>query len=168
MPSEEETVDFYLKTSDKLGQEKIEVGLFKNDQLLVDLFSWDFKIVPWPSLTFKVSLFPKIKTQGDDFEIQIFDKEERLVYKKTKVKVIEGKGAVERIANIALNKPYRLVILKPYYLPRQTYIVFKRENNQAFFEKMLPLDFNQDGKLAVSDFIALLKELSLLRLWWVR
>lgn len=167
-PFNDQIIDFHLKTTDKLGAYRIKIGLFKEDRLILDLFSWDFKVSPWPSLNFKVSLFPKLKTEGDDFELQIFDKNEQLVYEKTNVKVFRGQGSLKRIANIALNEPYRVVILKPYYLPRQAYIVFQKNNNKIAFKKMLALDFNKDGKLSLSDFIALMKNLRMFRLWWVK
>jgi hypothetical protein len=165
-PFNEQTINFHLKTTDKLGKYKLKIGLFKNNKLLLDLFSWDFKVSPWPSLSFKIALFPKLKTEGKDFEIQIFDKNEQLVYKKKNIEVAKGIGQLERINNIALNEPYRVVILKPYYLPRQAYLVFKKDKNEAVFKKMLPLDFNRDGKFSFSDFVALVRNLKLLRLWW--
>lgn len=164
-PFNEQIIDFHLKTTDRLADYQVRIGLFKDKKLIVDLFSWRFKVVPWPSLTFKVELFPKRKTRAGDFEIQIFDEGEQLVYKRKNVRVVNGQGGVKRIGNIAFGKPYRVVVLKPYYLPRQRYIVFKKDNNKAVFKKMIPLDFNRDGKLSFSDLAALIKDLRLLKLW---
>ncbi len=165
-PDEEKTVDFHLKTGNKLGKYQLKTGLYKTDKLLLNLFSWDFKVSPWPSLRFRVDLLPKLKTEGKDFEIQIFDKNEKLVYRKTNVKVINGEGVLKRINNIALNESYRVVVLKPYYLPRQNHLTFKKDKNEIVFKKMLPLDFNRDGKFSPFDILSLIKNLKLLRLWW--
>jgi hypothetical protein len=167
-PSRGQTIDFHLKTTDKLGSQQIKVGLFKDNKLILDLFSWGYEVSPWPSLNFKVNLFPKLKTEGTDFELQIFDRNEQLVYKKRNITVINGQGLIERIGNITLNEPHRIVILKPHYLPRQEYIIFQKDRNEITFKKMLPLDFNGDGKLSFYDLIVLVKNLRLLGLWWIR
>lgn len=167
-PEKEQLVDFHLKTTNQLGNYQVKVGLFKNERLVLDLFSWDFKISPWPSLKFKVILFPKLKTEGDDFEVQIFDKNQQLVYKKKNIKVKNGFGSLARISNIAINEPYRVVVLKPYYLPRQAYFIFKKEKNDLNFKSMIPLDFNGDGRLSFYDFLVLGKNLRLLKIWWVK
>jgi hypothetical protein len=53
-----------------------------------------------------------------------------------------------------LGEKYRLVLLKPGYLPRQTFVTFTDKNvSEAKIKLMLPLDFNNDGKLSLKDLI---------------
>lgn len=108
-------------------------------------------IEPHPSLSLRLTLFAKGLSTGDDFEVQIFDNDEQLVYKKSSVKVTLGRATVEGISNVAPGRKYRVVILKPYYLPRQAISTFADGVTTIEFEELLPLDFNQDGKLSLAD-----------------
>ena len=108
-------------------------------------------IEPHPSLSLRLTLFAKGLSTGDDFEVQIFDNDEALVYKKSSVKVTLGRATVEGISNVAPGRKYRVVILKPYYLPRQAISTFADGVTTIEFEELLPLDFNQDGKLSLAD-----------------
>ncbi|MCR4277210.1 MAG: hypothetical protein NUV87_03725, partial [Candidatus Roizmanbacteria bacterium] len=60
------------------------------------------------------------------------------------------------IQNIALDELYRVVLLKPYHLPRQEFIVFKREGNIIKFKPLLPFDLNNDGTFNFKDITSLL------------
>jgi len=104
-----------------------------------------------PSLLLKVTLVSKGMSTGDNFEVQIFDATEKLVYKKYPVKVTLGRAEVSGISNVIPGRKYRMVILKPYYLPRQIVKTLQVGGNEVVFESMIPLDFNQDGKLSISD-----------------
>jgi hypothetical protein len=156
-PQKTATVDFYLKTKDDLNHHAITISLYKNDNRLLGLFDYSIDIKPLPDVSFKVSAFPKLSTNGKDFEIQIFDTHEGLVYKQSDLTVKKGKGIVKSIQNIALNEKYRVVVLRPYYLPRQKVIAFKEINNTISFDPMIPIDFNFDGQFTLGDFMALVK-----------
>jgi hypothetical protein len=73
------------------------------------------------------------------------------VYKKKNVEVKDDFGEVRAIRNISIGKQYRIVILHPDYLPRQTYVTFTVAENNIEFERMLPFDFNGDGALDWAD-----------------
>jgi len=162
-PNEEKEVNFYLKTKDE-GQEKIKFILQKNGKNILESKDWYFNILALPSLKIKTGLFPKLNDSGFDFELQIFDEKESLVFQKKNLLVKVGKGEVANIENIVFGKRYRLVLLKPYYLPRQNYLVFKKGKNRVSFKPMLPLDFNLDGKFSLRDILELIKKPKLLKL----
>ena len=162
-PNEEKEINFYLKTKDE-GQEKIKFILQKNGKNILESKDWYFNILALPSLKIKTGLFPKLNDSGFDFELQIFDEKENLVFQKKNLLVKVGKGEVANIENIVFGKRYRLVILKPYYLPRQNYLVFKKGKNRVSFKPMLPLDFNLDGKFSLRDILELMKKPKLLKL----
>lgn len=170
-PFEEINIDLYLKTNnlqslyDRNEIVKVNFVLIKNSQKVLESKDWQFEILPLPNLVFKVNLYPKFKTEGNDFELQIFDEKEQLVYKKNNLRVKNGVGVLNNIQNIALKRRYRIVILKPYYLPQQKIIVFKKNNNQIGFERMLPLDFSRDGKFDEEDIISLFKNLQAFKLF---
>jgi hypothetical protein len=150
-PFEKRVFDVYISTGQNVGDIETRFILSKNDKHIVRSPTWNFEIVPLPSLEFAVKSFPKLKTSGSDYEIQLFDEYEQMVFRKKGIEVIRGKGSIERVENIALGRKYRIVILNKYYLPRQTYIRFKKEGNIIKFEPMLPFDFNGDGGFGWSD-----------------
>lgn len=164
-PFDSQKISFHFKTDDKKGKRQINIGLFKREEMILPIYSWDFEVAALPSLEFYASLFPKINTASKNFEIQIFDMGGQLIYKKEKASAAKGKGIINNVHNIVLNEQYRVVILHPYYLPRQNFIVFHKKNNIIEFKRMLPLDFNKDGKFSFFDILALIKNILLLILW---
>jgi len=158
-PFEEKTVDFSLKTNEEKEKEEIKFVLTKDNNTLFESKPWQFKVLPLPDLQIKVNFWPFGKGKGDNFEVQLFDVDEKLVFKKKGVKISDGVGLIKDIQNVAIDEPYRVVILKPGYLPRQTYIIFKAKNNLAQFKSMLPFDFNVDGKFDLKDIKHLFQKL---------
>ncbi len=163
-PFQEADVDLYAKTNNSPGKYSLHIYLQKNGKKILQTGTWNLEIVPLPSLKFSVSLYPKFSTDASDFEIQIFDANEGLVYKKKGLKAVGGLGYLDEIQNIIPGRTYRVVILKSYYLPRQDLLLFKKGENSIAFKRMFPLDFNKDGHFDWSDLGALFKHLSLMKL----
>jgi len=155
-PFEEKDVYFTLKTNEDLGKKKIKFTLQKNDKNILISDDWNVNILPLPKVKFETNFFPWGKGRGDDYEIQIFDVDDRLVFKKKNLSVKQGVGELKDIQNIALDELYRVVLLRPYYLPRQEFVVFKKDNNKIKFKSLLPFDFNNDGTFNFKDFLKLL------------
>ena len=132
----------------------------KNGKKILESSDWKFSILPLPSLQFETNFFPWGKGKGNDYEIQIFDVDDRLVFKKKNLLVNQGIGQLKNIQNITLDDLYRVVLLNPYHLPRQEFVVFKKDNNKVKFKSLLPFDFNNDGTF---DFKDLMKLISLKR-----
>ena len=156
IPFEEKDVYFTLKTNEDLGKKKIKFILLKNDKNILESENWSFNILPLPVLKLETNFFPWGKGKGDNYEIQIFDINDRLVFKKKNILIRQGMGELKDIQNIVLDELYRVVLLKPYYLPRQEFIVFKKDNNLAKFKSLLPFDLNNDGAFNFKDFLKLL------------
>ncbi len=156
-PGQSTDVDFFLKTTGKIDESKIQIILFKGDKEIIKGPVWKFSVAAPPSISLKTSLWPKFTTSGEDFEIQVFDDRENVLFKKSGVIVKEGRGEIESVQNVALGVKYRVVILKPYYLPRQQFVVFKKGKNKLLFNKMLPFDFNLDGKSGGEDMMTFLR-----------
>ena len=159
-PFEEKDVYFTLKTNEDLGKKKIKFILQKNDKTILEsdppAGGWNFNILPLPNLKFETNFFPWGKGKGDNYEIQIFDTDDRLVFKKKNILVGQGMGELKDIQNIVLDELYRVVLLRPYYLPRQEFVVFKKDSNKIKFKSLLPFDFNNDGAFNLKDFLKLL------------
>ncbi len=155
-PFEEKDIYFILKTNEDLGNKKIKFILQKNDKIILESEGWNINILPLPSLKFETNFFPWGKGKGDNYEIQIWDVDDRLVFKKKNILVRGGEGELKDIQNIALDELYRIVLLKPYYLPRQNFVVFKKDDNKIKFKSLLPFDFNNDGAFNLKDIQKLL------------
>lgn len=154
-PSQEKEVYFTLKTGESLENIKIKFILQKNNKNILTSKDWNINILPLPSLTFETQFFPWGAGKGDNFEIQIFDVDDQLIFKKKNLSANKGLGYLQDIQNIALDELYRVVLLKPYHLPRQEFIVFKKDNNKVKFKPILPFDFNNDGAFNFKDFLKL-------------
>ncbi len=157
-PYQETQLYIYAQTlDDTAGTRSFNVALYYKDKKLQDLQKWNIEILPLPSLTFKVQLFPSFIIDSNEYEIQIFDANEQLVYRKKNVKVTQGQGMIDGVPNIVIGKRYRAVILRPFYLPRQTYLIFKKNTNTLTFPWMLPIDTNSDGRLDAQDFFGIVQ-----------
>ena len=160
-PFDEDEIDLFIKTTVP-GKKNTQISLTKNNQLVLKK-DWQYEVLGLPSMDFTVELLPKMKSEGNDLEIQVFDNRENLVFRKNRLSLKEGKANVDRIQNIILDQKYRVVLLKPYYLPRQSYIVFHKTGNAVKFKRMLPLDFNADGQFSLEDFPAIFKNYRLFK-----
>lgn len=165
-PFEEASVDIFIKTNKVLEKNKLKISLQKDGKNILEAANpWEFNVLPLPKLTYKVGLFPKFLTMGNDFEIQIFDENKQLVFKKSGLS-IKNIGTLEEVQNIALGRKYRIVLQKSYYLPRQNYFVFKKNNNFMEFKTMFPLDFDKNGTFDKDDITTLIKNPKLISLFF--
>jgi hypothetical protein len=156
-PFEERSVDFSIKTNKEEPSQEINFTIIKDNRVIFESKRWKFKIDPLPELKVKVDFWPFGRGKGADFEVQLFDIDDRLIFKKKGVKVEKGEGVIKNIQNIAIDELYRAVILKPGYLPRQSYLVFKTKGNYVKFKSMLPFDFNRDGAFNIKDIFSLIR-----------
>lgn len=161
-PFHQAEVSLYIKTGATNGEHGVKIALKKDNATIAETADWSFTILPLPKLDLKTSLYPKLgAATGDDFEVQVYDDREGLVFKKNGIRFAKGEASVSDVQNIVLGKTYRIVLLKPYYLPRQAFVTFRQKDNAAQFKKMLPFDFNRDGRMGFDDLDALFKKPSL-------
>lgn len=148
-PKSGQTLDCSINTPKGVGNQKITLGFYKGERLIQDIYTWNFKTSQIPKLSFRVGLLPAINKIENDYEIQIFDKNERLVFNKSNIPVINGLGVVTRVPNIALGEEYRVVLLKAGYLPRQEYVVMQKEISPVKFKTLLGFDRDLDGQFTI-------------------
>lgn len=153
-PGQTATVDFEFHTPKQLGASRLKIGLFHNDEKTAESNWWRIKIMPLQKLTLHYRLL-SFTNSGSDFRVLIYDQDENLVHETGFVSGQEGKIKINNIHNIALGEKYRVVLLKPGYLPRQTFVVFGKGQDEAKFKLMWPLDWNYDGAWTFSDLKAL-------------
>ncbi len=165
-PFEEQTIFLYLKTGGELGKYDLRFAIAKDNQIVSDEINWALEISSMVQISFEINLFPKIKTQGENFRILIYDPQERVIFEKDNLGVKNGQGVIEEVRNLVFGQKYRLVILKPYYLPGQKLLTIEDRGNRVVFKFMFPLDYDQDGKFSLADILALLQKPQLISLWW--
>ena len=164
-PNREAEASIFIRTSKTAeGTHAVKIALKKNNETIAETKPWKFEILPLPKIEFEASLFPKFISNSRDIEIQIYDEKEGLIYKKGGLQIEKSKGVVNEVQNIVIGRTYRIVALKPYYLPRQAHITFKKDKNKVMFRPLLPFDFNNDGRLGWEDLGALINNPELIRL----
>ncbi len=165
-PFDEETLWFYLKTGDKLGKFDLNFAVFKNGKPVSNLQPWVLTIIPAIDIDFTINLFPKRKTSGDDFKLLIYNSKEEVIFEKEGIKVENSLGKITEVHNLTVGEKYRLVFLKPNYLPRQGFLIVKEGKNEINFRDMLPFDFDQDGKFSLKDILVLFEKPNLFQIFW--
>lgn len=164
-PGEEKDVDLYIKTSKQTTPRHIKVGLYKGDTRIVDEVGWTFQVLPLPSLSVKASLIPRLRAKQDrEFEVQIFNDKQELVFKQRGIKRKSEKLLLPEVKNVYLKGTFRVVVLSRYYLPRQTFVRFESGINRASIKAMIPLDFYPDGEFSWRDVWELMRNPRLLGL----
>ena len=163
--NEEVEINLYIKTSGLIKSQVLQFSLNHDQKKLITSKTWEFDILGLPDLNIQINLLPKLISNGEDLEIQVYDKRERLVFKRKGIKLQNGKGIITKIQNIVFGDTYRIVILKPLYLPRQAFIAFKKEENILRFKSLVPLDLNRDGRFSFNDITKIVKNPSLLKLF---
>ena len=167
-PFEETLIQLHLKVAERVGRKDIKIAVFKQREKVSPEINWPLEVVPAIDLSLNINLFPKLKSSGDDFTVLIYNDSQEVVFEKSGIVIEKGKGTVSKIHNLIIDNQYRVVVLKPNYLPRQIIITLEGEENRLLFRKMFPVDFNKDGKLSFDDVIALAKEPSLFGYWWLK
>ncbi|NTU46007.1 hypothetical protein HGA88_00075 [Candidatus Roizmanbacteria bacterium] len=164
-PLQTSSIDLYVKTGSELKQKQTKIYLEKNGKTIGKPLEWEYKTIALPSLKMKIDLYPKLHDSGSDFQLQVFDEKEQLVYKVDGVQFSNKWGTIPAIYNIVFGKKYRVVLLKPYYLPRQEYVTFQKGENTVKFKMMYPLDFNRDGTFDFGDIVTVFQKPGLLNLF---
>ncbi len=158
----------YLDLVTKKSGVKFDLQLVLRDSKNTNIAKtefWSLEVARSPSLLISLGLFPKFYKPTTEVELQIFDTNDTLVFKKKPVKIIKGEGFVDQIFNIEYDKQYRVVVLKEYYLPRQSFVVFRTDQQQVNFKSLLPLDFDADGAFEVLDLAKTFFSLKALARW---
>ncbi len=159
-PFEETLIQLHLKVASRPGKKDLAIVVSKEGEKVSPEIYWPLEIVGAVDLSLKVNLFPKLKSSGNDFTVLIYNDRQEVVFEKREMRIENGKGQLAEVHNLIIGGRYRIVILKPYYLPRQSIIVLENEENKVAFRKMFPVDFNKDGKLSFDDVVVFFNNLS--------
>lgn len=145
----------HIKTPRETGIYAIKVVL-RQGKTDLELERQTVTVVPPPSLEIQTQLGWRRSGNASDVKVLIYD-QDQLIQKFTGIAIENGAAKITGLNNIIPNNRYRVVVLVPYYLPRQTLEVLGSQTTSVSFRRFLPLDFNRDDTLTLSDFLALLR-----------
>jgi hypothetical protein len=151
LPLQKTAVTLHVKTGELTGKGSVTLNLYYRGKKVATAGEWAFEVLPLPSLQMGIKLLGRTASGLFHIKAEIYDKKEELVYKAEDVSVRDGQASIANVPGVILGEFYRIVILKPYYLPRQNHVKFMRGTNKTEFEPMLPIDLNADGKLGWED-----------------
>lgn len=155
-PGSSRNVGLFINTQKLKGHVETKIQLLNRGDVILEL-PWNFDIVSFPSLTLKINLYPKLAATGDDYNVQIFNDNEKLIFEKDNLSAQSNILFIEKVANIAPGKQYRIVVRRVPYLPRQTITQFFTGNNFVTMKRMYPFDFTGDGAFTFSDVLVFLR-----------
>jgi len=118
--------------------------------------SGTLKLVPPPSVTLNVQLGWRTNNDISNATVLVYDNL-TLIHKVVGLSLENGKATIRDLRNVMPGQKYRIVVLVPYYLPRQKISELNADTTTISVPRFYPLDFDHDGALSPKDVIALLK-----------
>ncbi len=153
-PNSKNQLTLFLSTPNDTKKYDITIRLVYEDKE-VSKIDKTIVLIPPPSLT----LFTHgwLKKATGDFRLLIYDENELLIYEKFPVTIKEGFAQIPDLYGIVPGRPYRIVLLRDYYLPRQLKTIIGQSPTGLQFPPLLPLDFSNDGALNLLDILAFVR-----------
>lgn len=113
------------------------------------------RIIPPPSALLRVTLGFNTAVSIPSTTVLVYDINQTLLHKFTNVPIQNGLISITGLYQVIPGRQYRIVVLVPYYLPRQEYITMNEQDNNWTIRRLYPLDFNKDGKLTLTDIASM-------------
>ena len=153
-PEEKGELTIHIKAPTATGTYRAALS-FKRYDRLIPFQTQDIEIVPPPALIVNANLGWRRVSEGSDVTVLVYD-DAKLLHTFTGLTIKNGSVHVEGLSNILPGYPYRIVLLVPYYLPRQTIKPLGARETTVVMKRLLPLDFNRDGALTTKDLFAMI------------
>lgn len=113
-------------------------------------------IVPPPGIDLSVQLGWRKDNDVDSATVLVYN-HHTLLHKVEGVVFRNGTAQIDNLHNIIPGETYRVVVLVPYYLPRQKITQLFKETTVVAVPRMYPLDFDLDGRLNPGDLISAIR-----------
>jgi hypothetical protein len=149
-PDQEDNFSYSIKTPMTTGKFHIQVQVGKESNW-VTVSDLNLNIIPPPSLAISAKFGFKINQTVNNASVLVYDKQDQLLHKFNQVHFDKGTGVVTYLTNVVPNNTYRIVLIVPGYLPRQTVVNLSALKTNVKIERMLPFDFDQDGQFNLND-----------------
>lgn len=153
-PSESAEVSIHLRTPNTKGKYTYTLQMTHNGRN-VNVEIGEVTLIPPPTLTLQIQLGWKRISDTTDATVLIYDKDD-IIHKIQGVTINNGVGMVSNLTNVIPNHQYRVVVLIPNYLPRQTIGTIEAEGTTITIPRMFPFDVNSDGAFTINDIWTML------------
>ena len=134
----------HIETPNAPGVYPYEVVIRHFNRPLV-IESGTLTLVPPPSIEVRTQFGWKADSNTTSATVLVYD-HLTLIHKVQGVAITHGKAVVNDLRNVIPGNTYRVVVLVPYYLPRQTIATLKPDTTPIHMPRLYPVDFNQDGR----------------------
>lgn len=150
-PFEEDKIGITIRTPSQPKTMKIALSLNKKGESIVSTKYHTITIEPFPELVIQTSVFPKFVANEDNLEVQLFNKEEEMVFSKKGLSLRKGKIFVDTVSDVIPGERYRVVLLGYPYIPRQSILTLSKGVNKVVIKRLLPFDADGNGKWDPND-----------------
>lgn len=154
-PFKKSRASIHLKTPDQIGVFTYRLVLTKDETKVVET-DGTLTLIPPPSIALTRKYWANSVPASDETTLVIYDADNK-VREEQRVVYTKGVSQVTDLYNIVPSRRYRIVITKPYYLPRQVYATLTDTQTSVTFPPLLPFDPSNDGKLGFADVLAVLR-----------
>lgn len=154
-PGESGTIRAFIKTPSTEDNYLITTMITHNQER-IPIETKTVAVVPPPSADINVKLGWRNRSTDQTATVLIYDKTDTLLHKFKDIHIQQNHITITGLYEVVPGDTYRIVVLVPYYLPRQEIITMKQEGNVWTIKRLYPFDFNRDGKLTIEDIPALL------------
>jgi len=154
-PKEKGVVKIHIKTPMEEGSANVSFSI-KHGQKIIDVEKKNIKLIPPPNIKINLQLGWKKESTIDHVLVLVYDHNDTLLHKFQDLTVSDGNLTVTGLYNMIPGKSYRVVVIAPYYLPRQHIVTLTEVKTNVIMKRLLPFDFSGDGTLNISDAPALL------------
>jgi hypothetical protein len=155
-PGQSAQVAYAFATPVTPGSYQLTLSLTHQGEPISEIITKTVNVIPPPNVLVKLKVWYRRVSSGNDFTLLIYDQGD-VIKEFYPVSVISGQALIENVKSLIPEKEYRFVLVKPYYLPRQTYAVLDRGQTVIEFKRLLPVDFNNDGRWSLADLWAAIK-----------
>jgi len=154
---DETTLNITFNTGPLKEKKKFRLQLFYLGKPFGEPIEREISIIPPSSLTLKAPLaFKLVNHESRDTKLLIYEDNVKLVKTVNDVIFVKGFAKIRELHDVIPGKVYRVVLVKPGYLPSQKFEYFGTENTEITFPMMLPLDYDKNGEFTLSDFMSFL------------
>jgi len=153
-PNEQGTIRCTIKTPQVEGEYTVQSSLLHGSKDIPIEYKM-IRIIPPPSAQLHVTLGFNKTVSIPSSTVLVYDVNNVLLHKFTNVPIQKGIMNITGLYQIIPGRQYRIVVLVPYYLPRQEYITMNEQNNNWTIRRLYPFDFNKDGAFTLADILSM-------------
>lgn len=154
-PFEKQPVTIHIRTPHATGTYTVTLSL-KHDALKIPLQIIHLQVVPPPSISISTKLVWASSRSATDIKVIIYD-ESTIIHEFHGLSMKSGVIDVPNLTGVIPNKKYRVVVIVPSYLPRQSIGILRSKNTSISMKRLYPLDLNHDGAFTAADLFMLVK-----------